>query len=60
MRKLHKLGFVGPLSGGRHQFMERKNLRVSIPNPHGEEIGSALIAELLREIGITTEEFDGL
>ena len=31
---LRQLGFAGPYSGGKHQFMVRENLRVRIPNPH--------------------------
>lgn len=60
VQKLRKLGFVGPFSGGRHQFMERGNLRISVPSPHGKEIGAALIADLLREIRVTAEDFENL
>ena len=61
IRRLRKLGFLGPFSGGRHQFMQRRdNVRVSIPNPHGRELGSALVAEILREVGITAKEFEKL
>jgi len=60
VRKLRQLDFVGPFSGGRHRFMQRGNLRISIPNPHGKELGSALVADILREIGITAEEFENL
>jgi hypothetical protein len=31
------LRFEGPLSGGRHQFMVREDVVVTIPNPHEGE-----------------------
>jgi hypothetical protein len=33
IRKFRSLGFTGPLSGGRHQFMKKGVLKVRIPKP---------------------------
>ena len=33
-----RLGFAGPYSGGRHQFMVRGTVTVRIPNPHQGDI----------------------
>jgi len=30
--KLRKLGFIGPFSGGKHQYMIYKNYRRAIPS----------------------------
>ena len=38
IRSLHTLGFGGPYSGGRHQYMVKGKLKLYIPNPHGGEI----------------------
>jgi len=35
---LKKLGFEGPYSGGKHQFMVKDKLTLTIPNPHKSEI----------------------
>lgn len=35
IRKLKSLGFQGPFPGGKHQWMQRDGLRLTIPNPHG-------------------------
>jgi predicted RNA binding protein YcfA (HicA-like mRNA interferase family) len=35
VRKLKGLGFEGPFAGGKHQWMRRDGLRLTIPNPHG-------------------------
>jgi hypothetical protein len=34
IRRFRSLGFTGPISGGRHQFVEKGELKVRIPNPH--------------------------
>jgi predicted RNA binding protein YcfA (HicA-like mRNA interferase family) len=36
---LSKLGFSGPYAGGKHQFMIKDKLRVTLPNPHQGDIG---------------------
>jgi hypothetical protein len=34
VRCLKQVGFEGPYSGGRHQFMVKGTLTIHIPNPH--------------------------
>ena len=59
VRKFRSLGFKGPYTGGKHQFMARGNLKVRVPNPHGsQEIGEPLLHEILRQAGINREEWD--
>jgi len=60
IHKLKKLGFNGPFSGGRHQFMEQRGFKIIIPNPHGKDIGSLLLSKILRDIGISSQEFENL
>lgn len=57
VRKLKALGFKGPFPGGKHQWMQRSGFRLTIPNPHGGEIDPGLIRRILRQAGITTEEW---
>jgi len=57
---LRILGFVGPYSGGRHQFMMKDNLTLHIPNPHQSDIGRDLLARLLRQAKITKEQWESL
>lgn len=42
---LRRLGFSGPYAGGRHEFMQRGALSLTIPNPHGSDIGPRLLAK---------------
>jgi predicted RNA binding protein YcfA (HicA-like mRNA interferase family) len=55
-----QLGFSGPHSGGKHQFMVKEQIRVRIPNPHRGDIGRNLLRVILREVGITIEEWEKL
>jgi predicted RNA binding protein YcfA (HicA-like mRNA interferase family) len=60
VRYLRKLGFEGPYSGGKHQFMVRGTLRVRIPNPHRGDIRRELLSKLLQEAGVTRSEWEEL
>jgi predicted RNA binding protein YcfA (HicA-like mRNA interferase family) len=55
---LRRLGFTGPFSGGRHQFMRRADLVLTIPNPHRGEVGRDLLARILRQAGIRRSEWE--
>lgn len=58
IRALRVLGFEGPFSGGRHQFMVRGDVVVTIPNPHGKDIGVGLLSRILRQAGVTRSEWE--
>jgi predicted RNA binding protein YcfA (HicA-like mRNA interferase family) len=58
IRALRRLGFLGPYSGGRHQFMRRGTLTVHVPNPHGAVISVELLSRILRQAGINREEWE--
>lgn len=55
--RFRELGFEGPMSGGRHAFMVKGPLKVRIPNPHEADVGVALLREILRQAGISNEEW---
>jgi predicted RNA binding protein YcfA (HicA-like mRNA interferase family) len=62
MKRLKKLGFVGPYPGSGHAYMIKElpegRLYVKIPNPHhGEDIGVGLLAEILRKAKISREDW---
>lgn len=60
IRALKKLGFKGPYSGGRHQYMVKGELKLYIPNPHGGEISKALLAKILKQGNISHTEWENL
>lgn len=59
MRRFHQLGFEGPFAGGRHPQMRRGDVTVIIPNPHEGDIGVGLLKRLLRQAGVTRNEWLG-
>lgn len=59
IRKFRALGYSGPFSGGKHQFMIKGRQKIRVPNPHGRgEIDVGLLKEILRQAGIKEEEWD--
>jgi len=59
IKRLRRLGWEGPLSGGKHEFMVKGPQKLPIPNPHlGGQISVAKLREILREIGISPEEWN--
>ena len=57
IRKLRKFGFEGPYGGGKHLYMIKGDLRLTVPNPHRKEISVDLLMRILKQIGITKEEW---
>lgn len=60
VRFLRKLDFIGPYSGGKHQFMVKGNLRIRIPNPHKKDIGKDSLKLILREAEISNKTWEKL
>ena len=58
LRRLRALGFDGPYQEGKHPFMIRGELRLTIPNPHGEDIRVDLLNKILRVGVISRKEWD--
>lgn len=61
VKKLRKLGFQWPYSGGKHLFMSKWDFDFTIPNIHGaKDIWPALLSRLLKQIDITIDEWNEL
>ena len=58
IRCLRKLGFDGPYSGGKHPFMVKGDLTLTIPNPHQKAIGRELLSRILRQAEVSKEEWE--
>lgn len=59
IKKFKALGYEGPFSGGKHQFMVKGIHKIRIPNPHGSsDIHAALVKEIMRQAGLSIEEWD--
>jgi predicted RNA binding protein YcfA (HicA-like mRNA interferase family) len=67
IRALRKAGFTGPFGksvkrGGKvHEIMlSALGGRLTIPNPHGGDIGIGLLSVVLKEASITREQWEQL
>jgi predicted RNA binding protein YcfA (HicA-like mRNA interferase family) len=58
IRRLTLLGFSGPRAGGKHSFMQRGRLKIRIPNPHGGDIDTNLLNDILKEAGISRDAWE--
>ena len=57
VKKLRVLGFEGPIGGGKHLFMVKENLRLTMPNPHRQDIGVDLLKRILKRGEIDRDEW---
>ena len=60
LRYLRDLGFEGPYSGGKHQYMVKGQIKLVIPNPHQSDIGPDLLVRILRQADIDRDEWEQL
>ena len=61
IKKFKALGYSGPFSGKKHQFMKKGTQKIRIPNPHGsQDISVDLVKEILKQAGIPNDEWDRL
>lgn len=58
VQKLKRLGFSGPVSGGKHLYMLKGGLFLKIPNPHVGDISKELLAEVLRQANISRDDWN--
>jgi len=59
IQRMRELGFEGPYAGGRHPQMRRGDITVIVPNPHEGEIGVGLLQHILRQAGVSRQEWLG-
>ena len=57
---LRELGFEGPYPSGKHQYMVKEEIKLSIPNPHQMDISRDLLARILRQAGINRDKWEKL
>lgn len=57
---LRRLGFEGPFSGGKHEFMRKNGPPLVLPNPHEGDISMGLLTRILRQAGISREQWEQL
>lgn len=56
--RLRQLGFDGPYSGAKHQFMKKGDVTITVPNPHRGDIGVEFVTRILRQAGIQKSDWE--
>jgi predicted RNA binding protein YcfA (HicA-like mRNA interferase family) len=59
IQRLQKLGFEGPYSGGKHPQMKRGQLTLIIPNEHQADVSPGFLLRLLKQAGVSLDEWLG-
>jgi predicted RNA binding protein YcfA (HicA-like mRNA interferase family) len=54
---LRILGFSGPYAGGKHQFMKKNDITLTLPNPQESEISKSFLLKILKQACISKEEW---
>jgi hypothetical protein len=52
-----KCGFEGPFQEGKHPYMVRGDLVLTIPNPHRRDISVDLLGRILHQAGFSRDEW---
>lgn len=57
IKKLRAFGFERPFSGGKHLFMSKVDLDLTLPNPRHSDIGVDLLKRILNQAKISREKW---
>lgn len=57
VKRLRAAGFDGPFTGGKHPYMIRGDVVVTVPNPHRGDIDVDLLQRILEQAGISRDEW---
>ena len=52
VQKMRSLGFDGPYQEGKHPYMIKGTISVTIPNPHDGQIGVDLLRRIFNQAGV--------
>lgn len=55
--RMRKFGFAGPYQEGKHPYMLKGSVSLTIPNSHEHEISQDLLVRLLCQAGVTRTEW---
>jgi len=57
VRKMKACGFRGPFQEGRHPYMIKGSLSITIPNPHRGDISIDLLSKILKQATISRNDW---
>jgi predicted RNA binding protein YcfA (HicA-like mRNA interferase family) len=50
-------GFNGPFQGGKHPYMIKGHISITIPNPHRNDMSVDLLSRILKQAGISRNDW---
>lgn len=57
IKKFKLFGFDGPYQQGKHPYMIKGSLSITVPNPHETMVSIDLLTRILRQAGITRAQW---
>ena len=57
VKRIRSFGFSGPFQEGKHPYMIKSTLTITVPNTHDGEIGVDLLRRILNQAGISRERW---
>jgi len=60
VRRLRAFGWQGPQQKGRHPFMVKGQLRLTIPNPHQGGIDWSLMKRIIQVAEVSPDEWENI
>ena len=60
IRRMRLFGWEGEHQEGKHPFMVKSGVRVSIPNPHRGDLDWSLVKRILKDADIDSAEWERL
>ena len=60
LRRLRALGWAGPFQKGKHPFVVKDEIRLTIPNPHHGDIDWSLMKRILQSAEISPDEWEAV
>ena len=57
VKKLKLYGFIGPYQEGKHPYMIKGDFVLTIPNPHKKSISIDLLSRILKQAGISKDDW---
>ena len=57
IKLLRKLGYKEVRAHGSHHIFEKGDVTITVPVHGDEEIGRGLLRKIIRDLGLTVEEF---
>lgn len=57
VKQLKFFGFVGPYQSGKHPFMVKGDLTLTVPNAHEKEVSVDLLDRILKQASINKKDW---